>query len=151
MQERYQTFTLLNAQISRCVRRIKAEEMADLALKSSHVSCLYYLYRVGNLTVKELCDVCEEDKANISRSTEYLEEKGYLVTLTEGDRRYKRHLALTEKGRAVAERVDEKIRRVLTVAGEGITDEERAMMYACLAKISSNLQKICEDYDTKNK
>ena len=68
MQQRYETFTLLNAQISRCVRRIKAEEMADLSLKSAHTSCLYYLYRNGSLTLKELCEVCEEDKANVSRS-----------------------------------------------------------------------------------
>lgn len=151
MQKRFQVFTLLNAQISRHLRRIKTEEMADLHLKSGHVSCLYYLYNFGKLTAKELCDICEEDKANISRSIEYLEKNGYLITLSEGNSRYRRQYMLTEKGTSVAAQLEEKIDRVLDVAGEGVNEEERTIMYACLAKISANLQSICDEYDTKNK
>ncbi|MBO5306202.1 MAG: winged helix-turn-helix transcriptional regulator [Clostridia bacterium] len=147
MQKRFQTFTLLNAQISRQIRRIKSEEMADFELKSGHVSCLYYLHKFGSLTAKELCDVCEEDKANLSRSIEYLEENGYLTTPPEGKNRYKRRYTLTEKGLEVAERLDEKIDSVLAVAGEGVKEEDRAIMYACLSKISANLQRICDEYD----
>lgn len=150
MQKRFQTFTLLNAQISRFLRRIKTEEMAALELKGGHVSCLYYLHKLGKLTAKELCDICEEDKANISRSIEYLETNGYLVTLSEGAHRYKRRYSLTEKGSRAAELLDEKIDRVLAVAGEGIEESDRAIMYACLAKISANLQSICDEYDAKN-
>ena len=119
MQERFQTFTILIARLNRCIRKIKTEEMAELDLKSPHVSCLYYLYKADSLTSKELCDICEEDKANISRSIEYLEENGYLTTLAEGKNRYKRHYALTEKGASVAERLDEKIERVLAVTADG--------------------------------
>lgn len=150
MQNRYQTFTLLNAQITRCLRRIKTEEMADLKLKSGHVSCLYYLHNLGNMTAKRLCDICGEDKANISRSIEYLEKNGYLAMLSEGDLRYKRRYTLTEKGTKVAQQLDEKIARVLAVAGEGIEEGDRAIMYACLSKISTNLQSICEEYDAEN-
>ena len=151
MQQRYETFTLLNAQISRCVRRIKAEEMADLSLKSAHTSCLYYLYRNGSLTLKELCEVCEEDKANVSRSMEYLEENGYLCIENSGKQTYKRHFSLSEKGMAVAEKLGEKIRYVLDTVSEGVSEEERAVMYATLAKISANLQRICDAYDAENK
>lgn len=147
MQKRFQTFTLLNAQISRQIRRIKSEEMADLELKSSHVSCLYYLHTFGKLTAKELCEICEEDKANISRSIEHLEENGYLTTLAEGKNRYKRHYTLTEKGVEVAKRLDEKIDRVLAVTAEGVDEKDREIMYACLARISENLQRICDQYD----
>ncbi len=149
MQQRYQTFTLLNAQISRCLRRIKAEEMADLSLKSGHTSCLYYLYKNGALTLKELCEVCEEDKANVSRSMEYLEENGYLSAEKNEKQTYKRHFTLSEKGIAVAERLGEKIERVLAAVGEGVSEEDRAVMYATLAKIGANLQKICDGYDQK--
>ena len=149
MQERFRTFTLLNAQISRCLRRIKTEEMADIKLKSGHVSCLHYLYEVGPMTAKEICDACEEDKANISRSMEYLEQNGYLVPLPDEKRRYKRRYALTEKGTEAAKRLDEKIDRVLAIAGEGVSEEDRAIMYASLAKISANLGRICDEYDSK--
>ena len=83
MEERFQTFTVLISNINRAIYKIKAEEMSEFDLKSSHVSCLYYLYQKTSLTAKELCDICEEDKANISRSMEYLEKNGYLTPLPE--------------------------------------------------------------------
>ena len=53
MEERFQTFTVLIANVNRYIRRIKTEEMAEFQLKSHHVSCLYYLYRDKELTAKE--------------------------------------------------------------------------------------------------
>lgn len=150
MQERFKTFTLLMAHISRSIRRIKTEEMAEFNLKSQHVSCLYYLYRGGALTAKELCDACEEDKANISRSIEYLEENGYLVSEAEPSRRYKRHLILTEKGETVARRLADKVDAMLRQVSEGVTEEDRAVMYRCLDMINTNLQRICEQYENEN-
>ena len=79
MNERYETFTVLINRISRNVRRIKNKEMADYGLRSSHISCLYYLYTEDNImTSADLCERCEEDKATISRSLNYLETNGYL-------------------------------------------------------------------------
>ena len=50
MQQRFETFTVLIAKISRSIRRIKAEEMSEFHLKGPHVSCLYYLTQLGPLT-----------------------------------------------------------------------------------------------------
>lgn len=47
MQQRFETFTVLIAKISRSIRRIKAEEMSEFHLKGPHVSCLYYLTQLG--------------------------------------------------------------------------------------------------------
>ena len=149
MQQRFRTFTLLTAQISRCLRRIKTEEMADIKLKSGHVSCLHYLHEIGPMTAKELCEICEEDKANISRSMEYLEQNGYLIPDPEETGRYKRRYILTEKGTQAAKLLDEKIECMLAIAGEGVSEEERLVMYASLARISANLQRICDEYDNK--
>lgn len=68
MQERFETFTVLINRISRDIRKIKNQEMADYHLRSVHVSCLYYVYSLGNVTSAELCEHCEEDKATISRA-----------------------------------------------------------------------------------
>lgn len=73
MENRFKLFTVLTSKISRCIRKIKTEEMDEFNLKSTHVSCLYYLYEENSLTAKELCDVCDEDKAAISRSLDYIE------------------------------------------------------------------------------
>lgn len=147
MIERFETFTVQIAKISRAIRRIKTEEMAEFALKSPHVSCIYYLYERGALTSKELGELCAEDKAALSRSVEYLEENGYVASATATKKRYKTPLALTDKGMAVGKRISEKINAVLEQAGKDLSEEDRAVFYRSLAVISDNLQKICEEYE----
>ena len=75
MKERFETFTVLINRISRNIRKIKNYEMAEYNLKSSHISCLYYLYMENGLTATDLCERCEEDKATISRALDYLEKE----------------------------------------------------------------------------
>ena len=151
MQERFQMFTVLITKINRSIRRIKTEEMAEFELKSPHVSCLYYLYKSKSLTAKELCDICEEDKAAVSRSIEYLEENGYIVCRSKAQKRYRTPLELSEKGRAAGSRIVEKIDRILERASEGICDADRQIMYQSLARISNNLQAVCNEYEQKNR
>ena len=43
--ERFETFTVLINRISRNIRKIKNQEMAEYNLKSAHVSCLYYIFK----------------------------------------------------------------------------------------------------------
>ena len=137
------------AKINRSIRKIKTEEMAEFNLKSPHVSCLYYLYKSENLTAKELCDICEEDKANISRSIVYLETNGYITCACKAQKRYKSPLVLTEKGREVAQKVTEKIDNKLLFAGDGLDEASREIMYQSLAIVADNLQKICDGYSEK--
>jgi len=147
MEERFKIFTIHIAKISRCIRKIKTEEMAEFNLKSPHVSCLYYLYnKNGELTAKELCDICEEDKAAISRSIDYLENCGYLKCNSKTEKRYKSPLFLTEKGKEVGKHVSTKIDNVLNLASAGLSDNDREYFYKSLMLISSNLQKICDMY-----
>lgn len=143
--ERFKTFTVLIAKISRSIRRIKTEEMAGFDLKSPHVSCLYYLYTSDSrtMTAKELCDICDEDKAAVSRSIDYLESNGYLSCDSQKQKRYKSLLVLTEKGREIGKYLTEKVNNILDAASRGLSDDDRRVMYRSLALISSNLRNIC--------
>ncbi len=120
--------------------------MAEFDLKTPHVSCLYYLFKEGSLTSKELADRCDEDKAAISRSIDFLENKGYLKCESETKKRYKAQLSLTPEGLSVAEQVSEKIDGILDFVGKGLLDEERARFYESLRAISDNLEAFCEKY-----
>ena len=142
MEERFETFTVLIARISRSIKRIKAEEMADFELKGPHVSCLYYLSQCGSMTAAELCERCDEDKAAISRSLDDLEKNGYITCRSDAGKRYKSPLCLTEKGAAVSRAVGEKIMRIVEAASEGLSEAERRTMYRALALISENLEEI---------
>ncbi|MBQ7923972.1 MAG: MarR family transcriptional regulator [Clostridia bacterium] len=147
MQDRFHTFTVQIAKIARAIRRIKAEETEELHLKGTHVSCLYYLYKEERgMTATELCEACDEDKAAVSRSVEYLEEYGYVACKSEKQKRWKSLLVLTDKGREAGRRIADKIDCILAQASEGLTEENRLIFYQSLKLISDNLQKICEKY-----
>lgn len=145
MQERFQLFTVLITKLCRNIKRIKTAEMEEFDLKSPHVTCLHYIYDYGGQTLKQLCDISEEDKASVSRSVDYLEQVGLVVHTAE--KKYKNPIELTEKGKEIGKTVSRKIDEILELAGAGITDEERAVMYRCLKTISDNLEKISDKYD----
>lgn len=146
MEDRFNTFTVLIANITRNIRKIKTEEMTSYSLKSPHVSCLYYLYKEKNLTSKQLCDICDEDKAAISRSLEYLEKEEYIVCQSNMKKRYNSPFTLTIKGEKIGKIISDKIDQVLFKASEGLSEEERDTFYKCLNLINKNLQKIYEKY-----
>ena len=54
---------------------------------------------------------------------------------------------LTDKGREVAKKLVLKIDSMLERASDGLSEEDRIIMYRSLALISSNLQKIYENYE----
>ncbi|MBQ4116752.1 MAG: winged helix DNA-binding protein [Clostridia bacterium] len=150
MEERFKLFTVLMTKTRRSIQRIKTEEMSEYNLKSPHVSCLYYLYKYGNMTATELCEICDEDKAAISRSIVQLENEGYVDYPDGSKKRYRANMQLTEKGRVIAESLASKIDTVLDEAGQGLTEEDRVIFYRSLALISNNLEKICKKYDKNN-
>ena len=147
MEQRFETFTALVTGISRAIRKIKNEEMVEFRLKGPHVSCLYYLYKDGALTARELSELCEEDKANMSRTIEYLEKSGYIAKRTA--QRYRAPLSLTEEGMRVGKHIAERVDRVLCAAGEGVSEEARKTLYESLTQIHENLLRVCNAYDEK--
>ncbi len=149
MKERFETFTVLIAKISRNIRKIKNYEMANYDLRSSHISCLYYLYSSDGLTATELCERCEEDKATISRSLDYLEKNGYITCESKTAKRYKSPLVLTEKGSEAGKRIANKIDLVLDEISTGLAEEERVAFYRSLNIISAGLEKIADRLDDK--
>ena len=141
--ERFETFTVLMARIGRSIKRIKAEEMARFQLKGPHVSCLYYLSLSESMTAAQLCERCEEDKAAISRSLDYLEQREYIARRQNGGKRYKSPLCLTEKGEEVCQTINRRIEHLVAQASQGLTEAEREIMYRSLTLISDNLDRIC--------
>ena len=147
MKERFEIFTVLIAKISRNIRKLKNQEMAEYHLKSPHITCLYYLYSFESMTATELCEKCEEDKATISRSLDYLEKNGYLTCPTQCAKRYKSRLVLTEKGKEVGKKVFEKVNQVLDEVSIAFSEEERVAFFQNLKTISDNLERCAKTVD----
>jgi DNA-binding MarR family transcriptional regulator len=142
--ERFEVFTVLLNRINRNIRKIKNKEMAKYELKSPHISCLYYLYTTEALTSKDLCERCEEDKATISRSLDYLEKNGYIICKSETKKRYNATFELTDRGLRAGKRIADKISSVLDEISVGISEEDRAVFYRSLNIISENIDKVAK-------
>ena len=147
MEKRFQNFTVFITKINRCIHKIKTKEMSDFGLKSPHVSCLYYLYKFAPLTAKELCDLCAEDKAAISRSLDFLEKNGYILCNDNSKKRYRSALQLTEKGISIGEGISKKIDCIVEEASLGVSCADREIFYQSLATICENLENICKNYN----
>ena len=147
MEQRYETFTLLILNISRCVQKIKNIEMAALGLKGRQVQCLFALYNSdGGASVTTLCELCSEDKGMMSRTLKDLTAQGLVYIDEQKERKYRNPVKLTEKGAEVAGVVSTKISEMVDLGSMGISEDDRKRLYRTLSLISDNLTKICSNY-----
>lgn len=143
--EQFESFTAAVTRAYKCLQKIKNRETERMGLKGSHVICLYYIGKTpGGLTAAELCRLCHEDKAAISRTLVDLTERGYLEpNVEEPGRKYRTRLTLTESGRKRNEQLHEAISRAVRQASEGLSDEDRACFYRVFFAITDRLEMLC--------
>lgn len=140
MTSRFERFTQLMAKINYLIKQIKANEVEGVGLKGSHVMFIHYLSQGRGNTAKELAILCNEDKAAISRTLNFLAEKEYVVL---DGKKYKAHILLTEKGNAVAASIEEKVKSVLLEVEKVVSCEDRETMYKSLHSIFHVLEESC--------
>ena len=146
MLDRFDKFSLAIAEISRCWHKIAAEELSKYALKASHVTYLLTLSRYPEgLTAPKLAELCDRDKADVSRMLSILEDKGLVTKDGIGANRYRGCLRLTPEGQAVAKELSLRAELAVEQAGVGLTEENRTIFYESLDTITKNLRRICQE------
>lgn len=147
MITRFEQFSVIISGIYRYIQKIEREEMVKRGYKGAFAGYLATLKRFEKgLTSTELCEICDKDKAAVSRIIAEMEEKGLVEKRGEGKGSYRAKIILTEKGREVAEYVYERAHIAVTrVSGELMNDEERASLYSTLDTIYKNLQKVSKE------
>lgn len=148
MQNRFREFTLLTSNVVRTINKIKNLEMKKYGLKGTQVSCLFYLYGSdGDMTAKDICALCQEDKAAISRALKDLENKGFIVCENDSNKKkYNTLLTLTESGKKVAKQILNTIERILKYDKNFISEQELSEFYQTFNKIYENLKHVSENY-----
>ena len=143
---KYELFSSAVSCLYHDIQKIERVEMAKYGLKGPHAQCLVVMARhPEGLTSGELCQLCEKDKAAISRTTSELEEAGLLVRRETNGVRYRAKLHLTEAGFSAARAVNDRAELAVEQAGVGLNDDQREVFYKVLGLISQNLHTICRD------
>lgn len=146
MENRYELISASISSMYHDIQKIERIEMAEYGLKGPHAQCLLAMKKhPQGITAARLCEICEKDKAAVSRILAELEEAGMILRENRNGSRYRASLTLTEQGMAAAEAVVEKARQAVEVAGIGFDEKEREVFYRVLAIIAGNLHKLCRD------
>ena len=146
MISKYELFSTSVSCLYRDILRIERNEMAKFGRKGPHAQCLLAMSRYPEgVTASRLCEICEKDKAAVSRTVAELEELGLLVRSECNGVRYRALLTLTDRGYRVARAVNEKASQAVAQAGMGLNDAQREVFYSVLAHIADNLHAICRN------
>lgn len=139
MNQRFDAFVTGITVCYKYIQRIKSVEVNEMGLKGSHVMCMFHLKQhPDGLTASQLCALCAEDKAAVSRTISFLRNQGYVYS--EGPKNYRANLHLTPAGQAVTDQFDDMIAGWVSAGGVGLSDQERRDFYHGLNLIASNLR-----------
>ena len=142
MLQRFESFMSGITMCYKYIQRIKSTEMTELGLKGAHVMCLFFLRRYEDgVTATELCRLCTEDKAAVSRTLSTLREKGCIES---NGNAYRAKWTLTVSGREVTDHVCQLVDQWVGFGGDGLNESEREVFYRVLEHISDNLRKNYE-------
>lgn len=143
MITRFSQFTSYISELYWMIQKIEREEMESLGLKGPQAECMVVMSRrEEGVTAAELSTLCEKDKAAISRIVSDLVSRG--LVCREGSA-YRAALHLTEAGKQIAEQVNRRVHLAAARAGEGLTEEDRRVLYAALDRICANIKKISQE------
>lgn len=146
MLNRFEQFSSVISGIQRDIQRLERDEMVQYGYKGAYAQYLVVLRRSPEgLTAAQLCEICDKDKAAVSRISAEMAEKGLLLRDCAGGSRYRALLKLTARGREAADHVCRKARAAVAAAGSSLTDEERDAFYRALTSIASGLQALCRE------
>ena len=146
MIDRFERFSFSISEISRHWHKLATEEMAQYGLKGTHSIYLLMLNRYPDgLTAPQLCELCDRDKADVSRMMTIMEDKGLVTKEYARESKYRGIFKLTPSGVTAAEHV--RLRATLAVeeAGKELTEEQRQIFYSAMELILNNLRRLSKD------
>ena len=103
-------------------------------------SLIFRVVERSGLTQKELSDSTYKDQANITRSIDRLEQKGFLKRIENPNDRRSFQLVPTQDAIALVERIIPLSQAFNAQLTQGFSEEETKMLIALLNKVHHNLE-----------
>ncbi len=144
MLTRYSRFTYIISEISKNLHKVSHSEMQRFGLHGSYAKYVLALYRSGAMTAAQLSEVCDRNKADVSRAIVVLENENVVKKLDTGTH-YRVKIELTERGLELGCALSERLRLVLENVSGDIPRESLEQFYDTLEIIAKNLERISND------
>lgn len=110
---------------------------------------LYELKKGGQMTQRELSDVCLIDVTTMSRTLDRLENMGLIIRESNPECRRSWMIKLTKEGEIKADKVSDLFNMAEDIFCENISKEELSNMCATLEKIENNLNRAINKQESK--
>ena len=146
MVTRFESFNTAIYAIYRDMTKIERTVMEKHNLKGAYALYLMAIARTPDgVTSSQLCEICDKDKAAVSRAISELEQKGLIIRTANNDSYYRARLKLTDQGKVITQEVTDMAQLAVAKVTQGMKEENRQIMYECLGLIAANLQKLCQE------
>ena len=146
MVGRFEVFTLGLSEIMSSWNKIATDELKPFGLKGTYVIYLIAMYKhPEGLTAANLSEMCNRDKAEVSRAIKTLESKKFIVRENVTVNGYRAKITLTDEGYRVTTAVRERIKLAVEKGGEGLSQAQREDFYLALETIGKNLKSISKN------
>ena len=143
---RFMQFAALLNSAQGSINRMKRQNMEAFDLGPAHTMCLNLLYQYPDgITKARLAELCEVDKAQISRVVSELQKKELIAT-PDLDKRYKHKLSLTSHGNEVSEQISRIILDINSFVSDSIPQEQIDTFYKTFNMICENLKKAEKNF-----
>ena len=114
--------------------------MAKYGLRGAYAQYLVAMKRFPEgITSTKLCEICNKDKAAVSRVVGEIEKKGLVIRENIKETVYRAKIKLTETGEAAAAHVLERGERAVAAGGVGLSEEDKKVFYKALSLIYENI------------
>ena len=144
MLSRFEQFSGMISGIYRYIQKLERDEMEKQGYKGSFAQYLVTIHHYEDgITSAQLCEICDKDKAAVSRVVNEMETMGLVTRANEG--RYRAKIRLTEKGQEAAQFVSSRARVAVNTVGSVLTDAERRSLYEILERVSGRIQVLTRE------
>ena len=146
MQSRYELFASSISSIYHSIQKIERNEMSKCGVKGVFAQYLAALQsHPEGLTAARLSELCDRDKAAVSRAVSEMEAQGLVARESGAESMYRVPVRLTDTGRHAANFVSRQAIAAVNAGGLGLNISEREQLQDALALIAANLERISKE------
>lgn len=127
------------------LQRLLINAIKDTELTSGQPKVLDYLHSHDGAIQKDIAQSCCIEPATLSSVLAGMESKGLIERRMLNGNRRNLYVFLTDKGKALTERVEKEFLRLESTAFSGLDEHEKNLVVGFLSRIKDNLENITEE------